>query len=491
MAAPFRLYNTLTRTVEDFVPVTPGRVGLYVCGMTVYDRCHVGHACAMMIFDTFVRYLRHRGWEVEFVRNFTDVDDKIINRASEIGEEPLALAQRFISAFHEDADAMGLLRPDQEPKVSESIEDILTLTQQLIDRGHAYVADGSVWFSVETFEEYGRLSGQKVDELRSADAADGKRSGADFALWKAAKPGEPAWPSPWGPGRPGWHIECSAMAASRLGNTVDIHGGGLDLVFPHHENEIAQSECGHGAKYVRYWMHNGLLTMSSGQKMGKSLGNVINIEDALAAFPAQTLRLYYLQNHYRSPLPWGEEALPEALAMLSRLYEAREVAEAMGGEGDADQIAKELGPDAEAVLTLGRSFPDRLHAALDEDFNTARALGDLFELARAINRFANHKKAKKRGGPVVAPALAAFALIAEATALMAQPTRDFLDEVKTKRLAALGITREEIEAKLAQRNALRAEKRWAEADEVRGELDARSIVVMDTPEGVDWRVKLG
>jgi len=281
------------------------------------------------------------------------------------------------------------------------------------------------------------------------------------------------------------------MAASRLGDTIDIHGGGLDLVFPHHENEIAQSECGHGAKYVRYWMHNGLLTMSSGQKMGKSLGNVINIEDALGAFPAQTLRLYYLQNHYRSPLPWGDEALPEALAMLSRLYEAREVAEAMGGEGDAEQLAKELGPDAEAVLNLGRAFPARLYAALDEDFNTARALGDLFELARAINRFANHKKAKKRGGPVVAPALAAFALVADATGLMAQPTRDFLDEVKTKRLAALGITRDEIEAKLAERNALRAEKRWAEADAVRGELDARNIVVMDTADGVDWRVKLG
>jgi len=491
MAAPFRLYNTLSRSVEDFVPITPGRVGLYVCGMTVYDRCHVGHARAMYIFDTFVRYLRHRAWEVDFVRNFTDVDDKIINRANEIGEEPVALAQRFIDAFHADADAMGLLRPDHEPRVSESIAEIQGLTQELIDRGHAYVADGTVWFAVRTFEEYGQLSGQRVDELRSADAADGKRDGADFALWKAAKPGEPAWPSPWGPGRPGWHIECSAMAGSRLGATIDIHGGGLDLVFPHHENEIAQSECGHGAKYVRYWMHNGLLTMSSGQKMGKSLGNVINVVDALAAFPAQALRLYYMQNHYRSPLPWGPEALPEALAMLSRLYEARETAEGLGGEGDADTIAKELGADAIAVLELGRGFVARFHAALDEDFNTAKALGELFELARAINRFANHKKAKKRGGPVVAPALAAFDVVAQATGLLAQPTGEFLEEVKTKRLAALGITREEVAAKLAERDALRGEKRWAEADAVRGELEARMILVMDTPNGVEWRVKLG
>ena len=491
MAAPFRLYNTLSRTVEDFVPVTPERVGLYVCGMTVYDRCHVGHARAMVVFDTFVRYLRHREWAVDFVRNFTDVDDKIINRANEIGEEPVALAQRFIDAFHADADAMGLLRPDHEPRVSESIAEIQGLTQELIDRGHAYVSEGTVWFAVRTFDAYGQLSGQRVDELRSADVADGKRDGADFALWKAAKPGEPAWPSPWGPGRPGWHIECSAMAGARLGDTIDIHGGGLDLVFPHHENEIAQSECGHGSKYVRYWMHNGLLTMASGQKMGKSLGNVINVEDALAEFPAQTLRLYYMQNHYRSPLPWGPEALPEALGMLSRLYEARETAEGLGGEGDADAIAKELGPDALAVLELGRGFPERFHAALDEDFNTARALGELFELARAINRFANHKKAKKRGGPVVAPALAALALVAEATGLLAQPTQEFLEEVKTKRLAAAGITREEILGLLAQRDALRGEKRWAEADGVRAELEARQILVMDTPAGVEWRVKLG
>jgi len=491
MAAPFRLYNTLTRTVEDFTPLTPGHVGLYVCGMTVYDRCHVGHARAMVIFDTFVRYLRHRGWDVDFVRNFTDVDDKIIKRANELGEEPVALAKRYIDAFHEDGDAMGLLRPDHEPKVSESIEDILALTKQLLERGHAYVAEGSVWFSVETFDQYGHLSGQKVDELRSADASDGKRSPADFALWKAVKPGEPAWPSPWGPGRPGWHIECSAMASSKLGATVDIHGGGLDLVFPHHENEIAQSECGHGQKYVRYWMHNGLLTMSSGQKMGKSLGNVINVQDALAAFPAQTLRLYYLQNHYRSPLPWGEEALPDALGMLSRLYEAREVAEGMGGQGDADQIAREMGADAQAVLDLGRALPEKLHAALDEDFNTSKALGDLFELARAINRFANMKKAKKRGGPVVAPALAAFALVADATGLLAQPTQEFLEEVKTKRLAALGLTREDIEAKLSERDAARAAKDWAAADAVRKELEERHIAVMDKPEGVEWRVKLG
>ncbi len=489
-AAPFRLYNTLDRAVGDFKPIVDGKVSLYVCGMTVYDRCHVGHARAFMVFDIFVRYLRYRGWDVEFVRNFTDVDDKIIRRAAELNEEPAVLAQRYIDALHEDADGLGLLRPDKEPRVSTSIDEIQAMTQRLIDNGHAYVDSGNVWFSVETFKQYGKLSGQKVDELRSADAADGKRAPADFALWKSAKPGEPEWPSPWGPGRPGWHIECSAMAWSELGPTIDIHGGGLDLVFPHHENEIAQSECGNCKPFANYWMHNGLLTMSSGQKMGKSLGNVIDIQVALAAFPAQTLRLYYMQNHYRSPLPWSDEALPEALAMLSRLYEARETAEAMGGEEPADVVAEQLGKDAIAVLELGRGFTDRFHAAMDEDFNTSKALGDLFEVARAVNRFSNHKKAKKRGGPVVRAALEAFDLVASATGLMSQPTGEFLEEVKDKRLDALGISRSEIQALLDKRQAHRANKEWADADAVRAELEGRSILVMDGVDGVEWRVRL-
>ncbi|MEM9696747.1 MAG: cysteine--tRNA ligase, partial [Myxococcota bacterium] len=258
--APFRVYNSLTRQVEDFTPLQPGKVGLYVCGMTVYDHIHVGHARAMVVFDAFARYLRHRGWEVTFVRNHTDVDDKIIRRAAEKGQTPEALAQYYIDACTEDMRALGLVQPDAEPRVTGHIDDILALIQSLVDRGHAYVEAGTVWFSVETDDDYGKLSGQKVEELRNPDAWAGKRSPADFALWKGAKPGEPQWDSPWGPGRPGWHIECSAMCKATLGDTVDIHGGGLDLVFPHHENEIAQSESGNGQPFVRYWMHNGMLT---------------------------------------------------------------------------------------------------------------------------------------------------------------------------------------------------------------------------------------
>ena len=490
MPASFSLYNTLRRKVEDFEPLNPGKVGLYVCGMTVYDHCHVGHARAMVVFDTFVRYLRHRGWEVTFVRNFTDVDDKIIERASKKGQEPLAFAQTYIDSFYEDMDSLGLVRPDHEPRVSTTIENIVALIQSLMDREHAYVADGNVWFAVETDEAYGKLSNQKVDELRNPDDFSGKRAPADFALWKAAKEGEISWESPWGPGRPGWHIECSAMAKSCLGDTIDSRGGGLDLVFPHHENEIAQSECGNDAPYARYWMHNGMLTMSSGQKMGKSLGNVINIRDALAEFPAEGLRLYYLQNHYRSPLPWSAEALPEALGMLSRLYDAREKAEAMGGSEDADTVSKQLGEDAQKVLELGRSFEERLHAACDHDFNTAQALGHLFELARAVNRFAGHKKAKKRGGPVVAPALAAMNLVRDALGILGMETSAFHDEVKRKRLSALGVDRGFVEERLEARSKARADKDWAAADAIRDELAEKRIEVLDLADGVEWRVRL-
>ena len=489
MSAPFRLYNSLTRSLEDFEPLRPGHVGLYVCGMTVYDYCHVGHARAMVVFDSFVRFLRSRGWDVTFVRNFTDVDDKIIARAANTGEEPLALAARFIDVFHEDMKALGLLLPDHEPKVSDSIDAIIDMVKTLVEKGHAYEQEGTVWYAVPSFEEYGKLSGQRVDELRSADQGT-KHHPADFALWKAAKPGEPSWDSPWGKGRPGWHIECSAMSTAALGNTMDIHGGGLDLVFPHHENEIAQSEACTGEHYARYWMHNGLLTMSSGQKMGKSLGNVINIQDALEAFPADALRLYYLQNHYRSPLPWSETVLPEALTMVNRLYETRELAESMTGEEDADVVAEALGADAIEVLSLARSFRERFFAALDEDFNTSMALGHLFELTRAINRMANHKKAAKRAGPIVAVALEAYQLVHDTLGLFVLEPADFFTEVKTKRLAAQGIAVSDIDALITDRADARAAKDWARADAIRDELDAKGIDVRDGAAGVTWRVRV-
>ncbi len=490
MAAPFRLYNTRTRQVEAFEPLEAGKIGIYVCGMTVYDRCHMGHARAMVVFDAFVRYLRFRGWQVHFVRNFTDVDDKIIARANERGEDPIALAARFIEAFHEDADALGLIRPDAEPKVSETIDGIQALITSLIANGSAYESEGTVWFDVKSMPSYGQLSGQKVDALQSPDSVPGKRHPADFALWKAVKPGEPSWDSPWGPGRPGWHIECSAMSMGCIGPTLDIHGGGLDLVFPHHENEVAQSEAHTHKTYANYWMHNGMLTMASGQKMGKSLGNVWNVQSALREYPAEAIRLYYLGALYRSALPWGEDALPEALGGLCRLYEAREVAEAMAGQEDAERVAQDLGEDAQRVLDLSSDFEARYLAALDDDFNTAKAMAHVFELVRAVNRFANHKKAKKRGGPVVAGALRSLALVADTLGILTMSVDAYQEEVKAKRCTAMGLCRDEVAAKILARTQAREAKDWARSDAIRDELDAAGVVLMDSTDSTTWRIRI-
>ncbi|MCB9597404.1 MAG: cysteine--tRNA ligase [Sandaracinaceae bacterium] len=492
MPAPFRLYNTLSREVEAFTPAEPGKVKLYFCGMTVYDHCHVGHARAMVTSDMVARYLRHRGWDVDFVRNYTDVDDKIIRRAAENGEAWNELAERYIQSTQEDFRALGLAKPTSEPRVSTSMDTILEMIGTLVERGHAYENEGSVWFDVASFPEYGKLSRQKVEDMRQPDeAVPGKKTPVDFALWKAAKPGEPSWESPWGPGRPGWHIECSAMAQATLGTQVDIHGGGLDLVFPHHENEIAQSECAHGGElYARYWMHNGLLTMASGAKMGKSEGNAFGIKEVLQVFPAEALRIYYLQVHYRSPLPWNVDALPDALGLLSRLYEAKENASQMEGTEAIPAVIAGLGKDAERVVELASSFPEKLYAAMDDDLNTAKALGMAFELARAVNRLSNHKKAKKRGGPIAKLALDAFDVLAEALGLLQLSGEAFVEEVKDKRLPPLGLTREGVEEKLAARVAAREAKEWDRADAIRAELEEAGIQVMDRPDRVEWRIRL-
>jgi len=499
MPTPFRLYNTRTRSVDDFVPVTPGEIKLYVCGLTVYDHAHVGHARVYVVMDGFVRYLRNQGWRVNYVRNFTDVDDKIIRRANAQGVDAMKIANTYIDSFHADCERLELDPPTAEPRVSTSIHSIQAMIQALVDQGHAYEAGGSVWFSVSSFSDYGRLSGQDPTEMRSSpERSDDKRDPKDFCLWKASKPGEPSWESPWGPGRPGWHIECSAMAKEHLGDTIDIHGGGLDLVFPHHENECAQSICANQADYARYWMHNGLLTLvkegtdgaQQSAKMGKSLGNTFGIREAVEAFPAEGLKLYYLQAHYRSPLPWSLDALPKALAMLARLYEAREVASSMTGGGEAEHVAKAMGGHALDVYEQALAFPERFHAALRDDFNTSEALGHAFSLARAINRMSTMKKAKLRAGPIAQLALQALDEL-QVLGLLRMSFDDFQEQVKQKRLGSMGISREHVEQLIADRAAARAAKDWAKADALRNELDAANIVVMDTSEGVKWRVQLG
>ena len=500
--APISVYNTLSRAIEPLSTKVPGEVGLYVCGMTVYDYCHIGHARAMLAFDVVVRHLRHRGYAVRFVRNHTDVDDKIILRAREQGIAPLDLSAKFIAALEEDLLGVGLRPPDITPKVSDHIGDIVALISALVEKGHAYQATpqdgraGDVNFSVASDPEYGKLSGKKLDDLRAGErvAVDGaKRHPADFALWKAwnGEPTEPHWPSPWGEGRPGWHIECSAMARHYLGDSFDLHGGGIDLVFPHHENEIAQSECGTGHPYATHWMHNGHLTIQDpgGEdiKMSKSLGNIMRIRDILAEVPGEALRCMFVESHYRSPLPYSSDRLTSSLVALDRLYCAKDVAFSATGEAEP----KAMGEPGLDAFDIGRAFPERFYAAMDNDFNTAEAMGLVFDLVRAVNRLGNDRGARSKAGKILAPARAAFAIIADVIGVGAMEPQAFFDEMKVKRLRAMGRSVDEVEARIAARSAARATKDWAAADRLRAELDADNIVVMDGAAGSTWRMRVG
>ena len=364
-----QIHNTLTRQKEDFKPIKPGEIGMYVCGVTVYDFCHIGHARTFVSFDMIVRYLRYRGYKVNYVRNITDIDDKIIKRANEKGIDAKELAEHFIQEMYQDFDKLNIARPDIEPRATENIPEIIALVQKLIDKGFAYVADnGDVMFAIDKFKNYGRLSGQKLEELEAGarvEVQKSKRNPFDFVLWKMAKPGEPEWDSPWGKGRPGWHIECSAMNSKLLGENFDIHGGGSDLIFPHHENEIAQSCCAHDSKYVNYWMHSGMV-MINDEKMSKSLGNFFTIRDVLEQYDAETIRFFLLSAQYRSALNYSQENLDNAKASLSRLYTALrdvKVGPAQGGE----------------------EYVERFKAFMDDDFNTPGAISVLFELAKAVN----------------------------------------------------------------------------------------------------------
>ncbi len=495
-----RVYNTLTRTVEPFVPREPGKVGVYVCGMTVYDLCHIGHARAMMAFDVVVRYLRSVGYEVNHVRNHTDVDDKIIARAKALGKGGLEVSAEYIAELDRDLDAVGLVRPTVEPRVSTSIPEILEVIRLLVEGGHAYQGpSGDVYFSVENFSEYGKLSGRKLEDLRAGERVEvnpDKRHPGDFVLWKSVagaatiEGAEPCWDSPWGVGRPGWHIECSGMSRHYLGDSFDIHGGGIDLIFPHHENEIAQSECAtHVSPMSRYWLHNGHLSLGGPDgaiKMSKSLGNVITIRDLLASVPAEVLRLCYLEVHYRSPLLWGQDVLANATGALDRLYQAKELVEEVMATGTEAPIDS-LGEHGEEVFVLASAFPLRFRNSMDDDFNTAAAMGFLFELVRAINRFGNDRKRRRQGKLALAPVKEAFRLCSEVLGIGGYVPAAFFDELKVKRL---GPAVAEVEAMVADRAKARAEKDWAAADRLRLELESRNVVVMDGAEGSTWRVRV-
>ena len=455
-----KIYNSLSQQKETLTPISPGKVGLYLCGITVYDLCHIGHARSGMTFDIVVRYLRWLGYDVNFVRNITDVDDKIIKRANERGEDSADLSQHFIEVMHEDESKLGMLRPDHEPRATVYMAEIIEMIKNLVHKSFAYVADnGDVYFEVRKFQAYGKLSRRNIDELRVGErigVAEGKRDPLDFVLWKMAKPGEPSWESPWGAGRPGWHIECSAMSNSCLGANFDIHGGGLDLKFPHHENEIAQSEAVSGKTFANIWMHNGLLQINK-EKMSKSLGNFFTIQQVLETHHAETIRFFMLGSHYRKPLNYSEEMLEQAKRSLETLYIAlRDVPEA------AYQASE---------------YTERFKAVMNDDFNTPEALAIWFEMAKEINL------AKKDNIEKATLIAAELRHLAQALGALNFSPEQYLKNAQ----GADDTELVKIENLIAQRKQARAEKDWGLSDKVRDELTAMGIVLEDGASGTTWR----
>ena len=481
-----QLYNTLTRKKESLVPHQPGKVGMYVCGITAYDFSHIGHARSAVSFDVLVRYLRYLGLDVTCIRNFTDVDDKIIARANQEGRTSEEVSRQYMAAFHEDMDKLGVLRPSIEPKATEHIPDMIQMIEKLIAGGHAYATPtGDVYFRVRSFPPYGKLSGRDPDELRSgARVAPGeeKEDPLDFALWKAAKPGEPHWTSPWGEGRPGWHIECSAMSAKYLPLPLDIHGGGLDLIFPHHENEIAQTGAAFGKDLATMWIHNGFVQVNA-EKMSKSLGNFKTIRDILKSYLPETLRFFLLGKHYRSPIDFSFESMDETERAQKRIYETlREVQRTLSRE----QWKK--GPDGQALLTEADSIKTDFLAALDDDCNTAAAIGHIFSAVHLAGRVLEDKKLRtaEAGRDILLRIQEMVHLWSQILGVFGTDPAKFLEELRAIRVLRKGLDLQKTHTLLDARIAARQAKDFAQADALREELAAMGVEVRDTPEGQQW-----
>lgn len=458
------LYNTLKQKKEPFVPIEANKVKMYFCGPTVYNYIHIGNARPAIVFDTIRRYLEHRGYDVTYVSNFTDVDDKIIKAANEANEDVMTLADRFIEAYHQDVGALGVRKADIHPRVTDTMADIIAFIADLIDKGHAYEAEGDVYFRTRSFEGYGKLSHQSIDQLRSGARIavdDLKQHALDFALWKAAKPGEIAWDSPWGQGRPGWHIECSAMVKEYLGETIDIHAGGQDLIFPHHENEIAQSESLNEEPMAHYWMHNGYINIEN-EKMSKSLGNFILVHDMIQQYDPEVVRFFMLSVHYRHPINFSDAQLKSACQGLDRLREAT-----------ANVTARlEMSADLGAYDDRFQSFSERFLQSMDDDFNTANAMTVLFDLAKAANIYLRDQQTSKR---MLEEILTLFGKAEEVLGVSFLPDYRSLDE--------------EVETLIEERQQARQDRDFARADDIRDALKARGIILEDTPQGVRWKVE--
>ncbi|MZH40416.1 MAG: cysteine--tRNA ligase [Nitrospinae bacterium] len=476
------IYNTLSRKKEVFTPMKEKQIGMYVCGVTVYDYCHVGHARAAIVFDTFYRYFQHLGYDVHFVRNFTDIDDKIINRANEENVDWQEVNRKYISAFYEDMRQLNIASPTEEPKATDHIPEMLEMIQSLVDQDKAYEVEGDVFYSIKSFKEYGCLSGKNIDELQSGarvEVNDIKRDPLDFALWKKSKPDEPSWDSPWGRGRPGWHIECSAMSKKYLGDTFDIHGGGKDLVFPHHENEIAQS-CGcTGKQPVRYWVHNGFVNIDK-EKMSKSLGNFFTIREVYKKYHPEVLRLFLISSHYRSPIDFSEKNLDDATKVLSRFYEGLE-----GARKKVEGLDPASIPDFKEKIR-NHELTKKFEAAMNDDLNTAVAMAHMNEELRNLNTSVQGKGDSLED---LAVAVNAWEEAGKILGLFSRTPEEFEKELFEIKNLDRNLDVNKIEQLIADRNTARQSKNWAEADRCRDELTQMGVLIEDTPSGTEWKLK--
>lgn len=478
-AMSLRVFNTFTGEKEEFFPVEDGSAKLYVCGVTVYDHCHIGHARSAICFDAIFRYLLHKGYAVVFVKNFTDIDDKIIKKANQEGIPWNEVAEKYIRSFYEDMDNLNIARPTYEPRATEHIEDMVAMVETLIRKGHAYEVDGDVYFSVESYKGYGGLSKRSIDEMLAGarvDIDERKRNPLDFALWKASKEGEPSWDTPFGKGRPGWHIECSVMSTKYLGNPFDIHGGGKDLIFPHHENERAQAEAATGKRFVNYWVHNGFINMGM-EKMSKSTGNFLLIKDFLKDYHPEVLRLFFLSSHYRNPIEYTEKVIEDHSQALSKLYYSIE--RAMELTEARDIIPKEY-DEAKAYI-------DRFYTAMDDDFNTALALSSLFELLKTMNRLMDQRDESSL--PYIRYIKEGIISLGSLLGFRWDDFATYEAEEKDRHLKRAGLNPEAIEALIKERADARGRKDYRRADEIRMMLLEKGITLLDTPSGTEWRIK--
>ena len=474
-----RVYNSLGKKKEHFEPLVPGKVRMYVCGPTVYDSCHIGHARSVIVFDVIVRYLKAKGFDVTYVRNFTDVDDKIIDKANQLGIDSQEVAERFIKEFNEDMDALNVERATIEPKATEHISQIIQFIEKLIKKGFAYRINGDVYYSVEKFKEYGKLSGRRLEDMEAGarvEIDERKHNPFDFVLWKSSKPREPAWESPWGKGRPGWHIECSAMSNEYLGETFDIHGGGKDLNFPHHENEIAQSEAIFGKPFVKYWIHNGFVNIDQ-EKMSKSLGNFLMIKDVIKTYHPEVVRLFLLSNHYRSPIDFTDQAMVEARSGLDKIYTFLERAE------------EKIGLISDQDVETGDCW-QRFSEAMDDDFNSARGIGILFDTVRSTNRLLDQhqdnlsQKIKK----TIQSNRSDILKIGNVLGILMEPPKVYFDKKRFQGLEQKSIDPDVIDKMVKEREEARKTKDWEKADQIRKQLDDMNIIIEDRPDGTIWKI---